>query len=42
MPDEKFDPDKPISLYPLTGEEVLKKVLGVEDEESEEDPETEE
>ena len=27
MPDKKFDPDERFSLYPLEGEEVVKKLL---------------
>jgi len=29
---ERPDLDEPISLHPLTGEEALRKLLGVEDE----------
>jgi len=34
-----YDPDEKVSLYPLTGEEVLGELLG-EDEESEGDAES--
>jgi hypothetical protein len=27
MPDPKFDPDERFSLYPLEGEEVVKRIL---------------
>ena len=36
MPDQD-DLDTPISLHPLEGEDVLRKLLGVEDEDAESD-----
>ncbi|MGH7174781.1 MAG: hypothetical protein ACREGR_00280 [Minisyncoccia bacterium] len=33
MPDPTPDPDEPITLSPLTGEEVLRKLLGAEEDE---------
>lgn len=39
----RFDPDERVSLHPLTGEEVLERLLGAEpDEDEPEAPEAEE
>jgi hypothetical protein len=32
MPDPKYDPEERFSVWPLTGEEALKKAMGSEDE----------
>ena len=34
MPDKKFDPDERFSLYPMEGEEVVKKLLDPKKDES--------
>jgi hypothetical protein len=36
----KPDPDEPISLYPLEGEEVLRRLLGAEEDDGAEDVES--
>jgi len=38
MPDT-YDPDERFSIWPLTGEEALKKVLGTEEDDGSEDVE---
>jgi hypothetical protein len=38
---DRPDPDERFSLYPMTGEEALKKLLNAEDDEPEEDAEPE-
>jgi hypothetical protein len=37
MPPDTYDPDERFSIWPLTGEEALKKVLGTEDDDGDED-----
>ena len=46
MPPDTYDPDERFSIWPLTGEDALRKVLGTEegdgDEEVSDEPEDEE
>jgi hypothetical protein len=41
MPDPTYDPEERFSVWPLSGEEALKKALGSEDEDDEVSEESE-